>query len=114
MKSFFFDGVTNPAEIEATLSILQDSLMVRTDSSAVVLKIVDNRTLIHPPYKERACSKCHDPNAMGKPKMGLPDLCYTCHTSMEYKYEALHGPVENGSCTQCHSPHIAKIDKLLK
>lgn len=118
IKSFFFDGVTNPEEIEAIKAILrdgilQDSLNLTIDTTLVANTAANGPTLIHPPYKERACEKCHDRDAMGKPKLGLPELCNTCHTNMEDTFEVLHGPVSSGGCNQCHSPHIAKLDKLL-
>lgn len=113
-RSFLFDGVPNPYEVEVT--VIKDSLHT-IDSTLVngisMTSFVRNEFNLHTPYGKRECAKCHDRNDMDKPRLPLPDLCNQCHEDYNKTYKILHGPVASGDCTQCHSPHQSKLKNLL-
>jgi predicted CXXCH cytochrome family protein len=114
VKSFLFDGVPDPYEVEVT--IIKDSLQTK-DSTVVndvlVSSAVRNDFNLHTPYGKKECKKCHDRDSMDKPVLPLPELCYQCHEDFNTTYQVVHGPVASGACTQCHSPHKSKLKNLL-
>lgn len=111
MLKFFFDGVPE--------KIRQDSVVTTTVSDTVgnISKIavpeVNAETYYHTPYKEGACTKCHDREAPGKTTFSQNEFCYICHTDYQKKYKFVHGPVAAGFCTACHAPHLSDNKKLL-
>ena len=107
--SFLFDGVPDPDENE--IVAVNDSLS-QIDSIATE-RVIKPQFVLHPPYKERACTNCHDRSTMGKLLKPQPELCYQCHEDFNETYGFLHGPVAGGYCTACHNPHMAKFEKLL-
>lgn len=108
IQSLFFDGVPDPNQ-----KITGETLthVIEEDSDSTIL--YKTAKVIHPPYKEKACSECHSKENMGRPKMSQPDLCYQCHEDLGQSNVILHGPVASGNCTECHHPHKTTIEKLL-
>ena len=113
LARFFFDGVPDLETRRAISEMEQQYNQIENDSLLVNIAAVDLPTLVHAPYKERACKKCHDRGAMGQPRLPIPELCNTCHVSMEQQYSVVHAPVNSSGCIQCHSPHFSKLDKML-
>ncbi|MCK5443373.1 MAG: hypothetical protein KAJ23_15925 [Maribacter sp.] len=110
MRSFFFDGVPNPAD---QLQVVLDSTTI-LDSLGNATVIVKPDMYVHPPYENRGCNNCHDIQNISKPKLPVPQLCFECHEKPADKFSFLHGPVDAGQCTQCHHPHRSKNDFLLR
>jgi predicted CXXCH cytochrome family protein len=109
---FFFDGVPekNSKDSVITTTAFLDTVHKNTN---IVAPQVTAETYYHPPYKERACTKCHNGDVPGKTTFSQGDVCYSCHTDFQKKYEIVHGPVAGGFCTTCHSPHYSSNKKLL-
>ena len=112
--SVFFDGVPNPDNKSKNITTEANS-QSKPDPTLSKNVIVSDKpkSSTHPPYSNRKCDACHDPNIMGKVLEPLPGLCYKCHKNVDSTYAFVHGPVENGYCTACHSPHFASEPKLL-
>jgi len=117
VKSFLFDGVPKPYNVEVT--ILKDSLIndIKTNNELPTKSIPNvvsvNEFNLHPPYQDRKCSTCHNSDSMGKTRLPIPQLCNECHEDYTKKHDIIHGPVSSGSCTKCHEPHKSKLKKLL-
>ena len=111
--SIFFDGVPQAKKEKPAA----DSLLVSNENKQKPGKInkrVAQQIFYHPPYRTRACAKCHNLQAGNDLIKQPPKLCYTCHDNFKNKFAVLHGPVASGYCTQCHNPHSTKIPKLLE
>lgn len=113
LLNFFFDGI--PEKIKSDSVAI--SLVIVTDSiknnTQFVVQPVAPELYYHTPYKERACSKCHDAETPGKITSSQNKICYACHEDFQKKYIALHGPVAGGFCTACHAPHLSENKNLL-
>jgi predicted CXXCH cytochrome family protein len=119
MLQFFFDGVPENQK--------KDSVVISSNTGMVLVEVVNDSTktnilapqasstttYFHTPYKEKACSKCHNIDDPGKKSYGQEELCNTCHTDLQTKYSRLHGPVASGFCTACHAPHFSENKNLL-
>ena len=68
---------------------------------------------IHPPYRDKHCSDCHDKNTDSGFVVARRDLCLHCHKGF-MKWKNFHGPAAVGDCLACHLPHDSKFPKLLK
>ena len=110
---FMFDGVPEKNKKDSiTTSVVLVPDPLKTNDKVVVQQ--DTATVYyHPPYKERACNKCHTAEAPGKTTFSQDEICYTCHTDFQKKYSFVHGPVAGGFCTECHAPHFSGNKKLL-
>jgi len=111
--SFFFDGIPNHSD---SLNIVRLDSLKRNDSvqmTEIMAKAIGPQYIIHPPYQQKECTACHDPNMMGKFVEPQPALCYQCHDNFASTYKFLHAPVEGGECTSCHNPHMTENEKLL-
>jgi predicted CXXCH cytochrome family protein len=91
---------------------------IKTEQPSDTIRVVDlayNSTISnnssHPPFANKKCRVCHDPERKGVMIEAQPGLCYQCHDRIKQKFE--HGPVASGSCTLCHSPHSSDNPKLL-
>ncbi len=113
VKSFLFDGV--PPLNKTEITSIKDSIQINNVTTKQILASTNQRNKfnLHPPYKDRDCSSCHDRNNMGKTKLPIPKLCYQCHTDFSQKFRTLHGPVASNNCSQCHRPHQSKLKNLL-
>jgi len=105
LLSFFFDGVPDP---NAPDDLFRDrSGRLRRPS------------VMHPPFKEGACEKCHvGAGTFGLTFSGYSDVkaqvCFKCHDTLLDAYPLLHGPVAAGGCLWCHEAHLSQYAHLLK
>jgi predicted CXXCH cytochrome family protein len=110
---FIFDGVPDKNKKDTVTAALKST----PDSSKKILKVAakpaEPELYFHPPYKEKACTKCHNDATPGKIVFPQHLVCYTCHEDFKKKYAYVHGPVDGGFCTGCHTPHLSKNKKLL-
>ncbi|NVO01268.1 MAG: hypothetical protein HXX09_01065 [Bacteroidetes bacterium] len=113
LLSTMFDGVPDPNKVESTTGVKSsDSL----NGQSLSKKNTSVSKVIHPPYKDKGCSNCHEKidnvpsSKLIKPQL---ELCYSCHEDFSKKFTWVHGPVAAGSCTKCHSPHASDFKKLL-
>ncbi len=68
----------------------------------------------HPPFLERRCQVCHDPDNSNTPRVDQLTGCKACHPKLfEYRRYG-HGPAVNGSCVLCHNMHLSLQDALLQ
>ncbi len=114
VKSFFFDGVTNPNVIiiqDTSDVIIKDTIFV--DNKKNELNVSPILGSIHPPFEQRKCFECHDEKNRTKGKLPQRVLCFSCHDGYNKMYEVTHGPVDFGLCTACHNPHKTGQKKLL-
>jgi len=107
--TFLFDGVPDTS---GTTSAIYKDYQYQPDT-AELTKPTGTELFVHSPYKENACTDCHDKNAPGKTVLPQPDLCVQCHEDFNSKFSFVHGPVRGGFCTSCHNPHVSKSQKLL-
>jgi predicted CXXCH cytochrome family protein len=110
--SFFFDGVPAP---DSTSMASRDSL--QADSSGITLiasQTARPQLTVHPPYKLKKCTICHNTSAAAKMSQPEPGLCYLCHDDYSLNYKFVHGPAAAGYCTNCHHPHASENSKLLR
>jgi predicted CXXCH cytochrome family protein len=105
----FFDGVPEPVDSAAVAVKKSDSLKRDT----VAGELAGNQRSVHPPFKKKKCSLCHDPNSTRKFQMPQPELCYQCHDNFALGFKFVHGPAGGGYCTSCHNPHQSDLPKLL-
>jgi predicted CXXCH cytochrome family protein len=115
LLKFMFDGVPERKGLDSSKTLIVSS---STDSSKLGTKTnstaaVQSNLFIHPPYKERACNQCHNPETPGKMPFSQDEACYKCHDDFQKKYAFVHGPVAGGFCTTCHAPHFSDNKKLL-
>jgi predicted CXXCH cytochrome family protein len=71
----------------------------------------------HGPYKIGMCDGCHLPHQCTEPKLLLgkqPDLCFTCHSTEDFKNKNVHRPVAEGRCSDCHGTHTSPYKGLLR
>lgn len=108
---FFFDGVPEKKRQDSLLRLAKTTDSVNRQQDT--MNAMAATGYLHPPYKQRACSKCHTGDAPGKPVYNQDAVCYTCHENYTVKYEFVHGPVAAGFCTTCHAPHYSDNKKLL-
>jgi predicted CXXCH cytochrome family protein len=104
--SFFFDGVPDPSAGDLQKGDSIKAVDTTSFAQNAVNRPVD-MTHLHPPYKDKQCSTCHDQGSMGKLRVAQPGLCYQCHDDFANRFKVLHGPVGGGQCTMCHSPHMS-------
>ena len=108
--TFFFDGVDQ-------VNVFNDYLSKDSLSKDAIAKreqlLLKNRPdlVVHLPYKEKKCEKCHTPDK--HLRLPLPGLCYQCHKNFNETNRYVHGPVASGNCLKCHNQHTAKYAKLL-
>jgi predicted CXXCH cytochrome family protein len=108
--STIFDGVPDPESINSK-SI--DSIKKTNPKSELTNpEIQITSGSVHPPFKERACNKCHKGGGPGQLKI-MPELCYSCHKDFAAQGTFVHGPINGGYCNECHVPHNSKFEKLL-
>ena len=43
-----------------------------------------------------------------------PELCFTCHSTEDFKNKFVHKPVADGKCYDCHGIHTTPFRGLLK
>lgn len=113
---YFFDGMDQPRQ-SGTFernSQLVTSKNTMLDKMSQPPDTTRPAKFMHPDYKKRACSICHQVDHAYRLTKHQPDLCYQCHKSFNQKYEVLHGPVAAGFCTACHQPHQSQYEHLLK
>jgi predicted CXXCH cytochrome family protein len=105
LLSFFFDGVPDPALIEAGRSEVE---RVRAAGGTVYT---------HEPYKNEQCDGCHR-TPEGRMVMKVTAaVCMNCHSDVPDEHRFMHGPVViggEGACLWCHSPHESTIKSLLR
>ena len=112
--SVFFDGVPNPDD---TVSVFAEpprqkaGIADNNEIAAAEIKILYS---FHPPYQQKECTSCHNPNVIGQILEPLPGLCYQCHEDYGVSNPVLHAPVEAGECLSCHNPHMAHNKHLLQ
>ncbi len=68
---------------------------------------------VHPPYKRRQCSGCHNPTRQMQVSDTLADACRPCHGRF-FGEEVRHSPVADGECATCHEMHRSTLPNLLK
>ena len=112
--NFFFDGVPDPSKTNS-LAARTDSLSGNPLSGQGGTANIDSAGIVyvHPPYKKRNCSVCHEKQDVGMKKLVQSETCYQCHDNFADQYKVVHGPVAGGFCTACHSPHAATGRGLL-
>jgi predicted CXXCH cytochrome family protein len=108
---FFFDGVPEKPKQDSLVTTAVSDTANKT--TRVAVPSGNTETYYHAPYKDGACTKCHDSEAPGKTTFSQGEFCYNCHTDFQKKYEVVHGPVAAGFCTACHAPHLSNNKKLL-
>ncbi|MFC2086433.1 cytochrome c3 family protein, partial [Bacteroidota bacterium] len=111
--SFVFDGVPDPSKPAVFVDIDSRNTIDSTLNLAVVKKEIKPKSTSHLPFKDNACTSCHDQKNMGKLIEPQPGLCYNCHEEFSSNDNYLHGPVEAGHCSACHNSHKTKTEKLL-
>ena len=111
--SIFFDGV--PYKSKDSTVIKKDSIVIKDSLRNLKNTKKQNSIIVsvHPPYRDRECSNCHDNNDKTKFTKPLQSLCFNCHDDFSKKYKFVHGPVASGSCIACHNPHQSKLKKLV-
>lgn len=82
---FFFDGVPKKTKQDTLVTTaVSDTVSMR---SKIAVPQVNAETYYHTPYKEGACTKCHDREAPGKTTFSQNEFCYTCHTDYQKKIQ---------------------------
>src|SRR6266568_8076165 len=107
--SFFFDGV--PPETSA--SSTPTGSANGSDTNAVQPGVVVTKParfspptpVIHKPFEENKCTKCHQSEFSMELVAKPPKLCFNCHKDFLATARVKHQPVENGECKSCHDPH---------
>ncbi len=74
--------------------------------------------LVHKPYAEMQCGKCHNLGGpVGKSallvKTVRDGLCRDCHKEPAKDVPFVHGPVYVNACTECHEAHESRGTGLL-
>lgn len=69
-------------------------------------------TSIHPPYLERQCAACHEPENRMAVSAKVMDECNDCHERY-FSDEVGHVPVARKQCLTCHEPHLSWEPHLL-
>lgn len=67
-----------------------------------------------PSEDEKACRKCHDPNASFAVTQPVAELCAQCHEKQTREFPRMHGPVAIGDCAACHEAHKSRHKHLVK
>ena len=110
--STIFDGVPLPDTVFPLA--FTDSLTAQDDSVRIAGRLAGQKPemRVHPPFRDRQCSMCHQ-DFSKKLQKPLPALCFQCHEPFWNEHDKLHGPVISGHCIKCHNPHWTDKDKLL-
>ncbi len=110
----FFDGVPESADTLKKSAVKPvvpgDSLLAQANEGAGA----NARKTVHPPFRNKKCALCHNPDAFGKFQLPQPALCYVCHDDYSQNFKFVHGPAAGGYCTACHNPHQSELKKLLR
>jgi predicted CXXCH cytochrome family protein len=93
--SFFFDGVPDPAALNADTA--------GGDEPGTRDTAGKPRFRNHGPYAAKLCEACHLPGG-GRLIMPVEELCINCH-ALNIRKKHVHGPVASGGCRVCHHPH---------
>jgi predicted CXXCH cytochrome family protein len=69
----------------------------------------------HGPFKIGMCNSCHTSHQSQIPMLLIaksPELCFTCHSTEDFKNKYVHKPVAEGRCEDCHNTHTAPYKNL--
>ncbi|MEN8222266.1 MAG: cytochrome c3 family protein [Acidobacteriota bacterium] len=104
--SLFFDGVpeSNERAVNSVIKVKRSG-----ENTGKVVEIVS----IHPDYKTKSCSKCHNRSASNFLKTDRKEICFSCHKKDKFTDKYIHGPVAVKACNTCHAPHRSVNRKLL-
>ena len=109
--AMFFDGVPDP---NAPVSEpTPDSPGKERGARAPKAMPLPVQWVVHEPFGERSCGKCHQNDFSQELKKPVPRLCYGCHENWTKEYDVVHEPVKKGECAKCHLPHKSKLEHLL-
>lgn len=72
-------------------------------------------TSVHPPFRKRQCTQCHDPTAERENRLrdNITNACQGCHVRF-FSQEVGHQPVIDRQCLTCHFPHRSIQRALLR
>ncbi len=118
VMSFFFDGVPQPEQGIENRADANDTVPVSVDTEGVPAPGSHQTkpvTIVrHKPYRDRACSRCHDRTSSSYLRMPIQALCFSCHDRTPFVGAYVHGPVAVRQCLACHEPHQSENPDLLK
>ncbi len=91
------------------------------------LKEFENAKVVHYPFKQRFCLRCHFPHAAHRDYFlvggTIPDLCRSCHPGKEKDHPVMKHPTGGKAvspkdkkpltCVSCHHPHGSPHARLL-
>ena len=109
--SMFFDGVPDPSQPAPAKPAASRGQIPGARASKPAPTPV--QWVVHEPFGDRSCSKCHQNDFSQELKKPVPRLCYGCHDNWTKEYDVVHEPVKKGECAKCHLPHKSKLDHLL-
>lgn len=84
-----------------------------TEEPPAVERVASRFQSVHPPYRNRECASCHNPEQRMQVREDLMDACGECHERF-FSDEVTHFPVMQGECIVCHDPHRSARRWLLK
>ena len=115
LASFLFDGVPGKEKKDTVFQKVQGPVTDTIASTGTLANKPPGQTnlFVHPPYRDRACTQCHNPESPGKIPYSQDEYCYKCHSDFQVQFKYVHGPVAGGFCTMCHTPHYSKNKHLL-
>lgn len=104
----FFDGVPDK-EKKVDISLKKEKK--KAPDKVITLEPLQNS--IHPDFKNRNCSKCHNKTATNFLVTDKKKLCFLCHKKDKFNGPYIHGPVAARACDTCHDPHRSNNSNLL-
>jgi predicted CXXCH cytochrome family protein len=120
LLSFFFDGVPPLEEWEEAQAKLRfgpspEELKAKAEEKAGRKKGIGPKVVLvlHPPYRDRQCNRCHAPAEGRFFRVAKEKLCFQCHADKTVQ-PFIHGPAAVGACLFCHNPHEAPFQALLR
>lgn len=109
--SVFFDGVPDPNAPAPVASAPAKGKPARTRRGSMPVEVV--KWVVHEPFGENDCARCHQGEASQELKKPVPRLCYGCHENWTKEHDIVHEPVKKGECASCHAPHKSRHEHLL-
>lgn len=109
LKHFFFE-IPDQEEPAATV----EKPATPAEESPTLVRAESKYLSQHPPYGNRQCNACHDPEKRMGVREDLLDACASCHERFFDEDQVGHSPVAEGECRECHVLHRSERFSLLK